>query len=110
MKPTNEQVRTFWEWCGVHPEKVYEQPCFQQGAYHLKYPKVNPNNLFKWAVPKLQEEGYRINLDLQNDIENGEWRVWIHKPYGNSWEARSENPALALFWTIWEVIQQESML
>ena len=85
---TKEQEREFWEWFKVKPSPVYEQPALRGGAYHLKYPSIDLNNLFRLAVPKL-------DWNSQCAILNG----WITDILDGG------DPAPALAWDIWAVIK-----
>uniref|UniRef100_A0A6M3JNV7 Uncharacterized protein n=1 Tax=viral metagenome TaxID=1070528 RepID=A0A6M3JNV7_9ZZZZ len=53
-KPTNEQIKEFWEWCGfkVALGKLYWYPD-KEFSPARRLPSVDLNNLFKYAVPKL---------------------------------------------------------
>ncbi len=46
MKPTDEQIREFWEWCGVTPS--YQDI----RDYIPTFPPLDLNSLFQYAVPK----------------------------------------------------------
>ena len=90
MKPTNEQIKEFWEWCGqvtVRRVRSHEPGSFRDQAY---YPTLDLNNLFKYAVPKLDEETKKAVFD-----------EWLYLMDVN----RNEDPALALFWAIYGVIK-----
>ena len=101
MKPTQEQIKEFWE----HFVKDH-QVCIVEssGATHFETLPIDLNNLFKYAVPKLYEQDYYYDL-LQ-------WNTGQHKAIINKktveWavtasDAVAETPALALFWAIYEV-------
>jgi len=85
-EPTKEQVKRFWEWCGLRRGK--------RGI------NINLNNLFEYAVPKLRyfSMHYDSKLKFLVSVDGGE----------DIGVAVSENeiPALALFWGIWEVIDE----
>jgi len=79
MKPTKKQTRRFWEWCGVEPEiqgwattrvdcnKIgvadgeYFIPATTKHGREEIYPDLDLNNLFQWAVPKVNEK-HRIEI------------------------------------------------
>ncbi len=96
MKPTDEQVKVFWEWCGLPLAKLIP-------------PRIDLNNLFKYAVPKLVEENqWVINLGYTpslpkiyhvriNDSINAHLATFI---------AQSKDPALALFWALYKVMEE----
>ena len=114
-KPTEAQRTEFWKWCGFkrlptgqkyyhfeHNEKVmnWMPPDKVQGFYSIDYlPRIDLNNLFKYAVPKLEhclittdsDKGYRAEASIHG-----------------TWYEYSQDPALALFWAIQEVIKDSS--
>lgn len=96
MEPTQEQIEEFWEWCGLRYE-CYDTPAMphQGGAWldtsgklanedePCELPPIDLNNLFKYAVPKLDQSRYYHAL--------------------KSIFLKQDNPTLALFWALWEV-------
>ncbi len=118
---TQEQVKMLWEWCG------FKQLEAGRGGYHFRstkkiwnwlppgeterhksipfLPPVDLNNLFKYAVPKLERVklyhvahylDYRAEVQLADDagdIISGANRL-------------NPDPALALFWAIWQIIKE----
>lgn len=104
-KPTEEQVKKFWEWCGFrYGERGNLAGWLLNGElpYFKNLPDLDLNNLFKWAAPK-----------LINDIGTmGTYFLVCSAMYEaiekvNFSEKKAEyngKPALALFWAIWEVI------
>lgn len=110
MKPTEVQVKEFWEKFGfgkdsigniTFPDSTENMPIYG-GA---DYPSIDLNNLFKYAVPKLDHP----NILLYYDGNVKEWfcKLTIAQ---HPWEIGEfgENPALALFWAIQEVIKDSS--
>lgn len=95
-EPTEAQVKEFWGKCGVK-----KPPCDRVGGCMKKidsafscecdkweYPLIDPNNLFKYAVPKLSKgERWVALFHFIVSIDN------------------DKDPALALFREIWEVIK-----
>jgi hypothetical protein len=111
-QPTQEQIKEFWEWCGFKQVENWKQkgfhyentikkpnwvapdePLIEYGISYL--PRIDLNNLFKYAVPKLPAGSL---LWYGNNKGYG---VCINYPHI---EIDNQNPALALFWVIWEVI------
>lgn len=86
-KPTQEQIKRFWEWCGL---KGYCAlwGCFRKSPENCSvctywhYRKLDLNNLFKYAVPKALSEGYDVKLWSFSDPAN-DYRVF--------WFAQAEN-------------------
>lgn len=114
MKPTDEQIKEFWEWCGFvdtfeGDTGAYYWTAPNDGGYGVDLPPIDLNNLFRWAVPKLQDKGYMVELYA---FECKDFRVRIYNvTYSapESWrdpivEVKNEDPALSLFWAIYEVI------
>lgn len=109
MRPTTEQIRTFWEWAGFRIEdgpsapagKVIRSRCKYPNGHRGYIPVISLNNLFKWAMPKLINDigtmaTYMLACDAMYEA--------IEKV--NFSEKKAEyngEPALALFWAIWEV-------
>jgi len=68
MKPTEEQVKKFWEWCGIYRDLATDgnyrwfkgeeiiSPVDGNGD-----PIIDLNSLFRWAVPTLFQR-----MDLQS--------------------------------------------
>ena len=85
-----KQIKKFWAWCGVKPEKQFENL-----DWFWRYPPVDLNNLFKYAVPKLQD--YTLAKSL-----NGGHNAAVHIAGRWSGIENNDNPALALFWVIYK--------
>ena len=83
-QPTKEQIKEFWEWCGLEYNDLYGAFIVSEGkdkAFIFRG-DVDLNNLFTYAVPKLLSSGRdidRIGKDL----------------------------ALALFWALWEARERD---
>ena len=103
-EPTEAQIKEFWEWCGFErlPEGkkgfhfhnpygllIWKPPDATEW-YHTQthLPRIDLNNLFKYAVPKVEK-------DRLNDILVA-WAYTVAY-------LKEQDPALALFWAIWEV-------
>jgi len=113
-EPTKEQIQKFWEWCGfqyarngstelIADVEFYKSPV---DGHLMTLQPVDLNNLFKYAVPKLTRCELWTNLDLDEETHNlvqGSFGALtsINHKFGNG---ESTDPALALFWAIWEVI------
>ena len=126
-EPTKEQVKWLLERCGfryIKQEEIVKNVIMPYG--HWIDPEGNPipdgimllpidlNNLFKYAVPKLTQgtgHPYSITLVAQWGECSDDYGVEIKNPtlYGRKRLALKfdRNPALALFWAIWEVIKNE---
>lgn len=120
MKPTQEQIKKFWEWCGFKYKP--DELCGDPRSPHVKHaygwrapddikwqseaPRVDLNNLFKYAVPKLQKQTLDVTLYL--DCLSCPEAIIYRDNDSKEWITRDEDPALALFWAIWEVIKDET--
>ena len=108
-EPTEEQIKEFWEKLGVRSSgnlSFYQLP----DDYT---PKIDLNNLFKWAVPKLTQQGghpYSIKLVAQWGEFHKDYGVEITNPTLSGKKRIAlefnKNPALALFWAIYKVIKE----
>jgi len=93
-----EELKRFWEWCGFKwlfgGEWRYEEFKTTNGWWesptgkrYLELPPIDLNNLFKWAMTKLDQANYYKAL--------------------SSIFLKQEDPALALFWAINKVIKED---
>lgn len=113
-KPTEEQIQIFWEWCGFYQDATKE---WDGDGYYVHtgwyspnkkeccgLPDIDLNNLFKYAVPKLSM--YELNSYNNDGIHS----AWISLEL-DGWHkcATSQDPALALFWAIYGVIESEQL-
>ncbi len=88
MKPTNEQLN---EWCGTQGINYYE------GDTALGL-------LFKYAVPKLG----LLQIILQPDTSG--WYCGLNidgKQQVELYESNNKDPALALFWALYSLIDKK---
>ena len=104
-KPTEAQIKEFWEWCGFSIGE-YSDEWVAPDNYTCFHgtPPIDLNNLFKFAVPKLEECGYKYEIGATTS--STQHRVAIRDRCFSligrlHW---NDDPALALFWAIWEVI------
>jgi len=105
-KPTEAEIKRFWEWCGFKAgtpasNGVFywdlDSPTGEHLYFSLDLPPIDLNNLFKYAVPGIKDllaikfgeatDGWHCDMKIGEEI------------YG----LRAENPALALFWAICKV-------
>jgi len=70
------------------------------GHIATKFLPIDLNNLFKYAVPKLTEAGR--DIDLANTSKG--WACCVIDDMGEAC-VEYDDPALALFWAIWEMIK-----
>ena len=109
MKPTEEsQIREFWEWCGLHQDSFgnisisNNEPNTIEFLEYQEYPPVDLNNLWKYAIPKVLERGSNIHIH----IRTGRTKVVISNAFTTHMKTNPD-PALALFWAIEKVIDNE---
>ena len=121
MKPTDEQVKKFWEWCGFE-ETYNSELCseyvsrksmqtklirrnikyiiYPDTSEKYDYPKLTLDSLFKYAVPKLR------NWFMKQNIMSPYIYVVVKTHDAKGVSVDCDCPALALFWAIWEVIDE----
>jgi len=109
MKPTQEQLIKFWEWCGFR-EYREEEHLGATFKVLVPYPRLTLDSLFKWAVPKLLPKTLMMETvvehwDKQGDVYMYEFAILSEKPSGGLWTAYDRDPALAFFWAIWKLIE-----
>ena len=117
-KPTEAQIKEFWEWCGFKSRLVWSDPAdivprhqftvwdYPDGSGVTQNLSVNPpidlNNLFKYAVPKLhRKEG---NVAIVSHITEEEGWHYSAKIGAGRISVEDKDPALALFWAICQVM------
>lgn len=123
-KPTEEQITKFWEWCGFKYVRVdtipwHKKPedyqtniwyannhwVYPDGSRNKDCPSIDLNNIFKWAVPKLERNNLYNYIHFGFDKSCPEITTvqltFQDKLLG---VGDSKDPALALFWAIWRVI------
>jgi len=98
-QPTEAQIKKFWERYGVKAEPFVTDTYGEFGGRVTgeKYPPIDLNNLFKYAVPKV------ISVDLKTwscEPFATQATVFNIKAITSEWD---KDPALALFWALWEV-------
>ena len=94
--PSEVEIKEFWEWCGGLEYsrlcgKTYELVMPDGGIVNCRVESVDLNSLFRYAVPKLDEHSAPATEYVMG--------VFCDAVY------RHQDPALALFWAIWEVIK-----
>ena len=113
--PTQKQIKEFWKWCGVDDchdwtdigDTEYEYckkcGCVLECAKLPCYPSIGLKNLYRYPVPKLQDEG--ITVELLAFEHKGFRCICQDIVHDNIVIAcvRNDNPALAVFWAVWQV-------
>ena len=97
MKPTEEQIKKFWEGCGLCQSEQQIQTGYRY------YPDIDLNNLFKYAEETL------VNHFIDTTTTEEEYRQayydflckWLKDYIWNE----PHDPALALFWAIYKVME-----
>ncbi len=91
LTPTSEQLKEINQWCGTEDINYYE------GIEALGF-------LFKYAVPKLGDKEWYVELYYDKPI----YVATIYKQDGEKATVkRDEDPALALFWAIYKIMEDE---
>jgi hypothetical protein len=101
MDIKQEDLIRFWTWCGLN----YAQ-------WIPRVPEPDLNNLYQYAIPKLQDKGYMIELTAYDNVgfygEIGFEAIIKHPNYkGNLFDEEADNPTEALYKAIMEVIKNE---
>lgn len=111
MLPTNEQIKELWEWCGLRRgnkginKNYYTEPDARYYTIPVWKLKLDLNNLFKYAVPKLPVEA-KIGFYYYGENAGADkYFAFIGKGDNLYKDAWSEEPALALFWAIYKLIK-----
>lgn len=113
-EPTKEQQRWFWEQCGL--EVVQEAQTLPSGIQVpmtwrdpdgniIFTPDIDPNNLFKYAVPELQDKGYMVEL---YSYEQAGYKAAVYHITGQvdipEVIVKDTDSALALFWASYSAL------
>ena len=107
MEPNEEQIKRFWEHFGFYQEKVKEVYDIgystmwknDKGYWHSALPPIDLNNLFKYAVQKLY---WYI---LEDTFAEG--HTAIVSLSDKKGQVTDKDPALALFWAINKIIEED---
>ena len=120
-KVSQERIERFWKWCGaslehewdneVHGYEITDPICQRCGM--SSWPPVSKdskcllpidlNNLFKWAVPKVQGLGY--NLHIHVDAKRGRTKTVIANAF-TSYQANDKDSTTALFLAIEKLVEE----
>jgi hypothetical protein len=121
-QPTESEIEELWKWCGfkeVLSRELWQYEKYREtnhwweapsGRKFLELPELDLNNLFEYAVPKLQPEVIEFVpvTGVKEQFDYGQkWgcllilKGWAVK---KSVISNNPNPALVLFWAIWKVI------
>jgi len=114
-EPTEEQKKRLWEWCGF-ARYERQDPHWKDMRWVLVYPDkswsfdeenwlpIDLNNLFKWAVPKLDYA--EISYDSAEGIPQTYFATVVLEGKGYT-AGDTTDPALALFWAIYKVMEEK---
>jgi len=108
--------KAFWEWCGLvqiqHADRYSSGTRnwveYQLNGVRVDEPKFDLNDLFKYAVPKLQDKGYQIDIVC---FEHKHFDVAIFNVIHDEsdiYHAQGGNLAQTLRQAIEKVIEQEN--
>jgi len=114
MKPTKEQEQKFWQGYGfekqILPSVSYNRPdgyywLYPNKSFSNVLPKIDLNNLFKYAVPKLAKLGY----DDIGLIYSGYDQQYYAKSFRGriGYTHKDKDPAIALFWALDKATEAE---
>lgn len=91
-QPTEKQIQWFWGKCEVKRQNTSEygrMPSFN-------YPKIDLDNLFKYAVPKIDGIAILSRPEIP-DIYAAQVRIC-----NEYFDSKDKDPVLALFWAIYK--------
>jgi len=130
MRPTEERIKELWEWCGLCMHELRWSDTIDFNTFKLPdgrgmshdgntqrcvkcgwgtcgcflVPEVSLDNLYQYAVPQL--EWARV---VTNDAPSGDRFFNGEVEYcGRKGACTEEDPALALFWAIYKVIDGDN--
>lgn len=119
-----EEIKEFWEWCGFTyiDKKLNERWIFTPEGTNQKIevygdryitpnkssvvgwlPMIDLNNLFKYAVPKLINDGWEIFISYDQFFNT--WYAELNHPNKQAILEESKEVEGALFYAIQEVIK-----
>ena len=106
MKPTDEQVKEFWERCGFTIKPLKDEEYLGDFYYYPdcnrieRYVDLTLNNIFLYAVPKLEYfDIYRVSDGAGQRLVHATIQAEVgDKPQSSI----DKDPALALFWAIYK--------
>ena len=118
-RPTKEQIRELWEWCGLKYNATklgYLSYWADASGEQIEEELIlDLNNLFKYAVPKLQDKGCCVTIQsyecsgylafISESVFSQRGSDGYNPFYKRISECENESPVLALFWAIYEVIK-----
>ena len=113
MGPTQEQIKEFWEGCGIDIDRFIDGIGYEKmaeiGHKYMAYP-IDLNNLFKYAVPKLMDyPDYRLlnyqYVAFSRDVKllRHSWGIHFADNTKNKYSS-DDDPAIALFWALWALV------
>lgn len=109
-QPTKKQLRKFWEWCDCLEIKQFPKIGVSD------FPNPDLNNLLKYAVPAVintewvsleYHASHGYSLFLARTTSHCECHISSHYLGDKHYSASNKDPALALFWAIWQVVEEE---
>lgn len=107
-EPTKEQIQWFWGQCGLHYELPYWVDSNGQVAFYgetyseLLKSIYSLDNLFKYAVPKLNQVNIRGDI-IESPFEVP-FEVFVIYGFEKSGRAFHKDPAPALFWASYRAL------
>jgi hypothetical protein len=113
VEPADKQIQWFWEQCGI--ENRFEGDTgtwyyhYPDGQCDIESPPIDLNNLFKYAVPKLELKFQYLLRSMGSDGHMARVIALHPKPFTPRVKAEvwNKDPALALFWAIYRAFGGE---
>jgi len=111
-----EDLIRFWTWCGwelkqeevidASKTKVTIRSAWRNGI-ETQFPDLDLNSIYKFAIPKLQKEGYSVTLTA-NEHKGFSVRIQNEIKYSGQEIVIMDSPTEALFNAIMKVIDNET--
>lgn len=98
--PTGEQKERFWKWCGWVWWEQGQCWCIGKSGISRELPELDLNNLFKYAVLKLQLPDISFYYSQE--------KLWYVKIYGEPFGKAGKTPELALFKALYQVMEADN--
>jgi len=109
-RPTQEQIKEFWEWCGFknkewlnNPKHFYWETPFGNLFGEL-VPPIDLNNLFKYAEQPLVDH-FIDTTSTEEEYRKAYYDFLCTWLRNYIWK-EPHDPALALFWAIYSIIDK----
>lgn len=112
LQPTRAQVERFWKQFGWYFSEDYWFSPISGELFVKELPPPDMSNLYKYAITKLKARN-KWNIELSSPVcFPNHYLVKISdslNPQHETYTGQSEDLASAVFWAIWEMIEEEGL-